>query len=184
MRVWSGVLVSAVLALGGAGGVAGAAPGGEVTVILEPDGSSVVLGGSERLSITVTNTGDEASAPLAVHLDVTDPAESWSVDPEDWTATLTKPVGVLAAGETAVVDWEIQPISPGTFSVYAVVLSTELDTVAASNVMRISVADERSLNPGGILPVAIGAPTVVGALLVVQLRMSRRPAGRRVASSP
>ena len=97
-----------------------------------------------------------------------------SVDPEDWTATLSKPIGPVSAGESATVEWTIQPISGGTFATYAVVLSAGADSVAASNVLQITVADQRTLNPGGILPVAIGAPIIVGMLLVAQLRAARK----------
>lgn len=148
----------------------------EVTIAIEPADMSVVLGGNVDLAITVTNTGSAPTEPLVVHLDITDPAQSTSVDPEDWTATLSKPIGVVAAGATTTVDWTIQPISGGSFAVYAVALSSGVDTTTVSNVAQVQVADQRSLNPGGILPVALGAPAVVGALLLAQLRMARRTA--------
>ena len=146
----------------------------DVSVVIEPTARTVVLGESFDLRITVTNDGTEPTVPVVVHIDVTDPATSTSVDPEDWTATLSKRAGVLAPGSTIDVDWNIQPISAGSFALYAVALSPEADTVAASNVLVVDVLDQRSLNPGGILPVAIGAPLVVAALLVTQLRTARR----------
>ena len=145
-----------------------------VSVSVEPASESVVLGDNLDLQVTVTNTGSDRTAALVVHLDITDPGQATSVDPEDWTPTLSKPIGALGAGETVIVDWNIQPISPGTFATYAVALSPELSTISSSNVLRVTVADQRSLNPGGILPVAIGAPAVIGALLLIQMRSARR----------
>ena len=151
---------------------------GDVTVRIDPATASLELGESLDLQITVTNQGDKPSPPLVVHLDITDPDRSTSVDPEDWTSTLSKKVGVVAPGETAKVDWRIQPISGGTFATYAVVLSPGAVDLASSNVAQVDVAEQRSLDPGGILVAAAGTPAVVGALLLLQLRRSRRPRTR------
>lgn len=149
-----------------------------VTVEIAPVARSVTLGDSLGVTVTVTNASDQPSADIVIHLDITDPASSSSVDPEDWTSTLTKRLGVLQPGETRTVDWDIQPISPGTFSAYAVAISPDATDLAASNVLAIDVADQRSLDPGGILPVAIGMPALVGALLVARtlaMKRSSRP---------
>lgn len=146
----------------------------QVSVSIEPSFSAVTLGEDLDLAIEVTNSGVESLADLVVHIDITALSDSTSVDPEDWTATLSQFAGEIEPGESVTVEWRIQPISAGTFSVYAVVLAADDDSVAASNVLQLSVDDRRSLNPNGILPVAIGAPVVIGALLATQLRLSRR----------
>lgn len=158
----------------------------EVTVTVEPATQSVILGDNIDIAVTVTNTGTQILSDLVIHIDVTDPAESTSVDPEDWTSTLSKPVGTLGPNESTTVTWTIQPISPGSFALYAVALAPGSDNVSASNILAIDVIDQRSLNPNGILPVAIGAPALVGGLLVTQLRLngktrSRKARGRRNA---
>jgi uncharacterized membrane protein len=148
--------------------------GDTVDLVVEPTSVDVVLGQDLDLTISVTNVGSDPTPPLLVHIDITDPEKASSVDPEDWTATLSKPIGALESGATRTVDWRIQPISGGTFALYAVALSPGVDAVAASNVVTVDVADQRSLDPNGILPVAIAAPAVVGALLVVQTQRTRR----------
>ncbi len=178
--VFTAALVIVALS-GPATSPAGANPLAEtVTVIVDPPSSSVVLGEAIDLSVAVTNGGPAASPPLVVHIDITKPDQATSVDPEDWTSTLSKPIGVLEPGQTVVVDWNIQPISAGTFATYAVALAPGVDNIAASNVAEVRVADQRSLNPGGILPVAIGAPALVGGLLLAQMYFARR--GRRRTS--
>jgi len=146
----------------------------DLDVVIEPTDVAAVLGESIELTITVTNQGDTATPPVAVHLDVTDPTTTGSVDPEDWTATLTQQIGEMAPGQVEVLTWTIQPIAPGTFSAYAIALSPTSSSLAASAVVQIDVADHRSLNPGGILPVALGTPALVGALLIWRLRVRRR----------
>lgn len=153
----------------------------ELVAEITPARGSVVLGDSLDLTVTVTNGSDRPSADLVVHLDITDPSSSSSVDPEDWTSTLSKPLGIIEPGATSTTDWSIQPISPGTFSVYAVAISPDTTDLVASNVMSVDVADQRSLDPGGILPVAIGMPGLVGALLLARTLANRR-ATRPVAA--
>jgi hypothetical protein len=45
--------------------------------------------------------------------------------------------------------------------------------VAGSNVLTVSVEDQRSLNPQGVLPVVIIVPAAVGALFLSRLRRNR-----------
>lgn len=149
----------------------------DLSVVVEPAAMRLVLGENADISVSVSNHADAPTSALIVHLDITDPLQSTSVDPEDWTSTLSKPVGVLGPGDTAVVTWNVQPISPGTFWLYVVALSPHTEIVSASTVTRVDVDDERSLNPDGILPVAIAVPGIVGALFLAQLTSTRR--GRR-----
>jgi hypothetical protein len=153
---------------------------GGVTVRIDPPAAWLNLGESLDLQITVINVGDTPSPPLVLHLDVTDPDRSTSVDPEDWTSTLSKTVGVIAPGDSATLDWRLQPIGGGTFATYAVAISPGVHDLASSNVVQVDVAEQRSLNPGGILVAAAGTPAVVGALLLLQLRLARRPARRQL----
>jgi hypothetical protein len=173
-------LIACILSLTGFGGSSARAEGAvdAVTLRIEPTNSSLTLGENLDLRIGVTNNGARPSPPLVIHLDITDPDRSSSVDPEDWTPTLSKVVGVVAPGDTVIVAWNIQPISSGTFATYAVALSPGIDDLATSNVLQVAVADQRTLNPGGILFVAIGAPALVGALLLLQIRLARRTRSR------
>jgi hypothetical protein len=113
---------------------------------------------------------------LVLHLDILDPDSDRSVDPEDWTTTLTRGIAELSPGGSTEVPWTVQPISAGTFSAYAVVVRPAGAGLSASNVAEVVVEDQRSLNPGNILPLSIGAPLVIGGALLVQLRAGRRSA--------
>jgi len=180
------VLVASGLSLIGLGVPSAGSKGivDTIAVRIEPTTSSLTLGENLDLRIAVTNHGAGPSPPLVIHLDITNPDRSTSVDPEDWTATLSKPVGVVAAGDTVTVRWNIQPISGGTFATYAVALSPGIDNVATSNVLQVHVAEQRTLNPGGILLVAVGTPALVGALLLLQVRLARRTRDRPLPSGP
>lgn len=154
-------------------------PTADLVVTIDPVEHAATLGDSIELTVRVDNVGAADTVPLVVHIDITDLSGEGSVDPEDWTATLSIPIDAVPAGESRTAAWALQPISPGEFTVYAVVLAPELDAVHTSRVLRVSVDDQRSLNPGGILPVALGMPAIVGGLLLGQIGRGRR--NRRAA---
>ncbi len=178
MKTLPALLIAALATTMGSGtatALAAAPPteAGDITVVMSPERSDVDLGDSIDLRIMVSNSSSSDRDDLVVHLDVVSPDREGSVDPEDWTATLTQPIGTLAAKASTTIDWTIQPISPGTFLVYGVVLAADGPGVAPSNVMTVSVTDRRSLNPQGVLPVAIIVPLAVGLLLADRLRRQR-----------
>lgn len=146
----------------------------DITVVVEPMSSSVVLGDDLALNITVANAGAAATDPMVLHLDILDRNNEGSVDPEDWTTTLTRPIAEIPAGGSTDISWTVQPISAGTFIAYAVVVKPSGAGLTASNLAEVMVEDRRSLNPGNILPLAIGAPVVVGGALALQLGLGRR----------
>ncbi len=164
----------AMVGLGLLGVPAAAAPvTDDVAVRLTPRTSTVDLGEKLDLRIEVTNHTPSSTRPLVVHLDVLDPRQSTSVDPEDWTSTLSRRIGVLAPGASTTIDWTVQPISGGRFTAYAVALTPGGADLATSDALLIEVTSQRTLDPGGILAVSITAPLLVGALLVLQLRRGR-----------
>jgi hypothetical protein len=166
---------AATVALGATTATAAPSPSdaNDITVVIDPERADVDLGDSIDLQVTVTNSSNGDRSDLVAHLDVVSPDREGSVDPEDWTATLTRPTGLLAAGASTTIDWTIQPISPGAFLVYGMVLAQDGSDVAPSNVMTVSVTDRRSLNPQGVLPVVIIVPLAVGLLLADRLRRQR-----------
>lgn len=152
-----------------------AAADGDVVVTIDPTDVELRLGEETVLTIEVHNAGAEPTGRLAVHIDVTNPSGSSSVDPEDWSPTLTRRIDSLEPGAIRTLEWRLQPISGGTFRAYAVALVVDGGPdVWASNGITIRVEERRSLNPEGVLPVAIGAPAAVGALLLGRLRRGRR----------
>ena len=146
----------------------------DIEVIVDPVLSEVLLGETIDIEIIVRNHSSEATEPLILHIDITKLSSSGSVDPEDWTSTLSKRVGVIDPGAGKIVRWTIQPISGGQFVLYAVALTPGATDVASSNVLAIDVTERRTLNPEGILPVAIAGPVIVGGLWLFQTRLARR----------
>lgn len=166
-------LVAALFSLGGPA-TAAPVPLDSVSVRVEPASASVDLGQDLVLHVIVANAGSQPTTPLVVHLDITDPSRTTSVDPEDWTSTLSRKVDPVPAGGSSTLDWRVQPIGGGAFLAYVVALEPGGTGLVTSNAVRVDVGHQRTLNPGGILAVAIGVPLLVGGLLLAQLRRSRR----------
>lgn len=153
---------------------AGAQEAGPVVVTVEPAKVMSEIGATTNLTIVVTNEGATATAPLAVHLDITNPSGQGSVDPEDWSSTLTRQIGVLGPGAVETLSWDVKPISGGDFSLYVTVMGEAGGSdIWVSDAVDVSVASRRSLNPDGVLPVAVAMPLAVAFTLGVRWRIRR-----------
>lgn len=137
----------------------------DINVVIEMTGGNVLLGQTVDMNVLVENRTDSTLSGAAVHIDITDPGQPGSVDPEDWVQTLTQPLADLAPGTAESVSWTLQPIAGGEFSVYAVVLSPGEERLFASQAAIVSVTERRALNPGGMLTVSLAVPIVIAAIL-------------------
>lgn len=80
----------------------------------------------------------------------------WDIDTRDWE---------LSHNQTW---YQLSRVSAGD-----VVLMHSLNPFSA-DIATVDVADQRTLDPGGILPVALATPTLIGGLLAVQTRRNHR----------
>ena len=151
--------------------------GEQLIVSVAPERISTSVGTAAEVTVTVVNMAAEPTPELAIHLDITDPRASTSVDPEDWTPTLTRSTPALGPGERVTQSWTITPIGPGDFVLYAVALDTnsslEPATLAVSNGVPVHVDEKRSFNPQGVLPLSIAMPVVIGMALLWRHRRRR-----------
>lgn len=171
----SRLLLAAVLILGFAA-PAFAHGDDQLIVSITPTHLDTTLGDTFDVQVAVTNRSAAPVDGVAVHIDITDPSLEGSVDPEDWTATLTQAAGTISPGDTATSTWSLQPISGGRFTLYAVALHPGSSDVATSQAVELTVAEQRALNPEGVLPIAIAGPVLIGGLMVMRWRARRAPA--------
>ena len=143
-------------------------------MIVEPATASFDLGGSADIEVTVTNNTAEDLIGMMVHIDITNPDRPGLVDPEDWTAILTKPVGAVAPGTSITIPWTLKPISGGRFTIYAVVLRGGSSEIHASSGAIFDIAEQRTLNPRGVLSIALGMPILIGFILAGRWRFRKR----------
>jgi hypothetical protein len=153
---------------------AGAAP--EVEVTLDQTRASVGVGDRITVEARVVNAGTVRTDPLIVHLNVATLDQSVYVDLEDWTGSPTQALAPLEPGAETTTTFEIQAVNVGRFDVYVVVApsgpSAGQGPLVASTPELVQVAARRTVSPGGVLPVAVAAPVLLG-LASAALRLRR-----------
>ena len=82
----------------------------------------------------------------------------------------------MPPGGSRTLRWEVKAVNSGAFGAYvATVRPGTARPPITSPAVTISVASRRTLNSGGILPLAIGIPVLLGTgVVVVRLRHRRR----------
>lgn len=173
-RLLLGGLAAAALALVPA---AYAAP--RTTVTVDPTSVATRLGHSFVIHSTIGNRGPTTATGLIAHLNVLSLGRGLYVDPEDWSSHRTRYLPPLPAGRSQTLTWKLAAVNAGDLGVYVAVLGR--DGRAAEPVtgplVHVVIADRRTLDAGGILPLALGVPALL-ALLAAAVRVLRLRATR------
>ncbi len=125
---------------------------------------------------TIRNNGAGPARGLVAHLNVVDLSGHTYVDPEDWSSHRTRYLATIPAGDSTAVSWPMNAVNSGTIGVYVAVLPRSGAPVRpiTGPTLRVRIQDRKTLNSGGILPLALGLPALVGLLaLYVRLRRPR-----------
>ena len=156
----------------------GQAPAGGLTVSVSKSEVSTLTGVTFTFTSEVTNIGSEATPPLIANLNFVATDNSTYIDPEDWSPQRTVSVGPIAATASAIQTWTVKPVLKGDVAVYVVVLPEPpalagAGPLAASPAIAVRVGEQRTLNPGGVLPVVLAVPAFL-AVAFAGLRMAGR----------
>jgi hypothetical protein len=111
----------------------------------------------------VSYNGTDTSPRLIMAMNIINLQDGAPVDPEDWSPRRTQFISPMDFGETATKTWTVHAILKGDFMVYLVVMpvpAEKEDTTipVSSSAIHLTVTPYTRLNPGGILPLAIGMP--------------------------
>jgi ABC-2 type transport system permease protein len=128
---------------------------------------------------TVTNNSTQTSPGLCLAMNIINlDAAGDIVDPEDWSPQRTQYIDALPAGQSATHSWRVNAILDGDYLIYMVAIpEPEKDATSqpvASSGIHLTVTPFTKLNPGGVLPYAIGGPLILIAGIVFLYRMRRR----------
>jgi hypothetical protein len=138
------------------------------------DRSTAVIktGDKVEYNTIVSNHGSLASPPLIIAMNLVNLDEKGdTVDPEDWAPKRTQYIQSLQPGETTSLHWIINTILDGNYMVYMVLIPAPADNdstsqAVATSGIHLTVHPFTRLNPGGVLPYAIGAPLIVLTLIL------------------
>lgn len=146
------------------------------------DKSSAIAKNGDKVEFhtVVSNNGTVTSSSLIVAMNIINlNATGDVVDPEDWSPERTQYIESIAPGQSAAQTWILNTILEGDYMVYVVLIPApdSQDSTSqpiASPGIHLIVNPFTRLNPGGILPFAIGIPIALILVLVVLLRIRRR----------
>ncbi len=125
----------------------------------------------------VTYNGEGLSSTMVVAMNIVNLGDGDPVDPEDWSPERTQSIEPLSPGESATQSWTVRAILDGDYLVYMVVLPTPDSPEATSQPVsstgiHLTVNPFTRLNPGGVLPLALGMP--IGLALLMMFLVWRR----------
>ena len=146
-----------------------------ISITNDRNAITVKLGHKFAFHSRIENQGARTASGLVAHLNVVDLTGHTYVDPEDWSSHRTRYLQPIPAGAARTVTWPMNAVNAGTIGLYVAVLPRSGAPVrpATSPTVRLRVEDRRTLNSGGILPLALGIPGALG-LLALAVRVSRR----------
>jgi hypothetical protein len=163
--IFSLVLPAAAIAEAGQPAVA-ATPPLELKIL-----SSASLNGTAGDFVTVeaqiTNVGPSPISDIATYLSLVDMENKLPVDLEDWSAERGFHIGALDSGRTAPLNWKIHFVVPGSYSLVVVAFTPGYEVPRVSTITHFDVKPKQNLNPGQVLPVAIGMPVALALLLLL-----------------
>ena len=125
---------------------------------------------------TIRNNGTSSARGLVAHLNVVDLSGHTYVDPEDWSSHRTLYLAPIPAGSSTTVSWPMNAVNSGAIGVYVAVLPRSGAPVrpVTGPTLRVRIQDRKTLNSGGILPLALGLPALLGLMaLGVRFRRGR-----------
>jgi hypothetical protein len=97
------------------------------------------------------------------------------VDPEDWSSQRTIYLDPVPAHSSVNLAWRVQVVNDGTFVIYvAVTTRSGPALVVVSDGMRLAASPQSKLNAGGVLPVAVGVPSALLLLMILNAARRRR----------
>lgn len=120
----------------------------------------------------ITNTTQQPISDITTYLSLVDAQLKLPVDLEDWSAEKGLFIGTIDAGQTLPLNWKIHFVKAGQYTLTIVADIAGQDTPIVSTLTQFSIKPKINLNPGQVLPVALGMPLLL--LCFVALIQHRR----------
>ena len=154
----------------------------DARVAIAIDATYKIVKTGDRILYTtvVTNNGPVESRSLVVAMNIINlNAAGDIVDPEDWSPQRTQYIDSIPAGQSKTLSWRVNAILDGNYLVYMVLVpepqgKEATSSPVASSGLHLTVTPFTKLNPGGVLPYAVGGPVVLLGGMVLLYRARRR----------
>jgi len=148
-----------------------------VSVNVDRTAISTALGRKFVFRSTIANHGTTPVRGLIAHLNVLSLRNGVYIDPEDWSSHRTRYLAPIPVGGSVTLTWKLQAVNAGSIGVYVAVLrqSRAAQPPITGPTVHVSIARRKTLDAGGVLPLALGIPMLLGALALA-IRARRRAA--------
>jgi hypothetical protein len=155
--------------------VPAASAAGGVTVANDRAAIATKIGHKFVFHTRIVNRGTSPAAGLVAHLNVVDLTGHTYVDPEDWSSHRTRYLAPIPIGGSTTLSWRLNAVTAGAVGIYVAVLPKSGAAVRPTTgpTLRVRIEDRKSLNAGGVVPLALGIPFLLG-LLALSVRLHRR----------
>ncbi len=149
------------------------APSVLVLEILSSKDLNGTAGDFVTVKARITNRSGYPISDVTTYLSLVDAENKLPVDLEDWSVERGLYIGTIGPGQSFPLNWRIHFVKAGRFSL--VVIADEGDSAVpvVSDITRFTVKPKRNLNPGMVLPVALGTPVLLVLLLFI-VNVSRK----------
>jgi hypothetical protein len=134
--------------------------------------SSPQMGDRITFISTIENKGATAARGVVAWISLVqvDPGQEKPMDLEDWSAQKAVTRAELSPGERFTVEWPMRLIQAGTFRVAVSGADRSSPRIVSSPFIEFSVRSKPVVESGRILPVALGMPLILVALMLARLR--------------
>lgn len=147
-----------------------------ISISIDHPSVSAKVGEKIGFDTVIRNDSDRSVSDLVEHLNIASTKPGTYVDPEDWSQDRTQYLTQVPAHATIRTHWTVRAVNDGSFAVYVAAVSPHGDvtSVASSDALRLSASAVTPINPSGALPVVLGTPLLVGAVLAGTRLIQRR----------
>ena len=151
-----------------------------VAISIDATYQIVKTGDKILYNTVVTNNGQVESRSLVVAMNIINlNAAGDIVDPEDWSPQRTQYIDSIPAGQSKTLSWRVNAILDGNYLVYMVLVpepdgKEATSSPVASSGLHLTVTPFTKLNPGGVLPYAVGGPAILLGGMFLLYRARRR----------
>ena len=129
-----------------------------------------------RLPARITNTSKAPAKEIVAYVTLVEitNGQKAPVDLEDWSAHRAVTIGSLAPGQSRDASWRLRLVKGGDYVLYANAIDRGSSHAAVGKEIPLTVTAHKNLNPGGVLPVALGVPVLAGVALFAPVFVRRR----------
>jgi hypothetical protein len=140
--------------------------------------SSKTLNGTAGDYVTaqaqIKNTGQQSVSNITTYLSLVDEESKLPVDLEDWSAEKGLFIGTIESGQVLPLNLKVHFVKPGNYSLIIVAEIAGQDSPQTSVIIHFHVNQKHNLNPGQVLPVALGMPIILLAVIfAIQYRRNK-----------